>query len=155
MAWGRAGQEGTARPLLVVSANCGNFNLKWLTFRKWRVIISVRLGMKTSQTIKRNQQYPPEVLGQPDPNRWLVAGTGDVHLVTRSTPRRWTCDCPAVGLCRHIEAVAGEVAANKGLRVSFWTSEEDAVRQRRGRKFTARYEARGRSFWVTVRRAVA
>jgi hypothetical protein len=128
--------------------------------------------METSERIKRNQNNPPEVLGQPDSNQWLVAGTGDTHLVTRISGHKWVCSCPTSGCCRHIESAAIDAAkqTDPALRLSFWTKKVDAIAQRRAKKDVLEFESvakvvkvtvkgqerelnvPARTFWVTVRR---
>lgn len=69
------------------------------------------------------------------------------HTVKRINDHFW-CDCPSQSLCHHIIDVIGTSASGRGYIPSFWTSEEDAERQK---KRKIRFYASGKSFWVTYR----
>lgn len=105
--------------------------------------------MKTSKTIKQAQYRPPTIVSAlVRKGKFRVAGRSQAYYnVAYYQNGRLHCDCPAMGLCRHITAVVKKYAELRGWRlVQVWTSPEDAKRQKRR---TAEFWAGKRPFWVT------
>lgn len=103
--------------------------------------------MKTSQTIKARQYSPISPL-QRNGDRWQFRSESRERepYTTIRNRRNYRCNCPTIGLCKHITAAVLADAREKFQIVQVWTDETDAQRQRRR---TERFFANGRPFWIT------
>ena len=103
--------------------------------------------METSSRQLKNRYHPIQPIVR-EGNTWTFASeTSNVTYTTTRAGSKYLCTCPARGLCKHIESAILEDAREKFGIVQVWTSEQDALRQKR-RKFQIR--ANRRPAWVTV-----
>lgn len=107
--------------------------------------------MKTSDVIKSKQYQPIEPTSVLD-NGWKMVFESETRsrvtyttVRDRQNNRNFKCGCPATGLCKHITVMVLRHAA-RFERVSVWTNEDDAYRQRRR---MLEFTANGVPFWVT------
>jgi len=104
--------------------------------------------MNTSKTIKQGQSEKHQVSRIGLGVFQTQSRDGSHQHTVRRNHDRFTCDCPSRSLCHHIIDVLTASADKRGKVVSFWTSQEDAERQK---KRTQEYRASGKAFWVTFK----
>lgn len=103
--------------------------------------------MNTSATIKQ-AQYNPHPVTRIGPGKFQTPSRDSTHqhVITRMGDR-FMCDCRCPSLCHHVIDLVMDSAGRRGWQtVQLWTSQDDAVRQKRRK---VRYQANVRSFWVT------
>jgi hypothetical protein len=103
--------------------------------------------MRTSKAIKSRQynRIEPKVIH--NSNHYTFASeSNNRDYDTHRAKSRFSCSCPAVGLCKHITKMVMDAAEAKGFKASVWTSVDDKARQK---KKAVMFTANQRPFWVT------